>query len=66
MAPAVTGVKQARHRRNVVLPAPDRPMTAINSPQRTLTVTFRSAWRDPNVLLTRSSARIGGGWGLIT
>src|SRR5919106_498811 len=43
MAPVVTGVEWARQRSSVVLPAPDLPMTATNSPGRIVVVTFSRA-----------------------
>src|SRR5918998_5848437 len=43
MTPVVTGVERARQRSSVVLPAPDLPMTATNSPGRIAVVTFSRA-----------------------
>src|SRR2546430_9099808 len=59
MLPSLTGIEQARQRSKVVLPAPDLPMMATNSPGRMVAVTCSRACLASKRLLTRSSIMQG-------
>src|SRR5262245_13637361 len=59
MLPSLTGIEQARQRSKVVLPAPNLPMMATNSPGRMVAVTCSRACLASKRLLTRSSTMNG-------
>src|SRR5262249_62074040 len=59
ISPWVRERARVRQRRKVVLPAPERPITATNSPGSTVREMRSRARRPPKSLLARSSLTIG-------
>src|SRR6476619_5753921 len=65
LAPGTSSCIRLRMRRNVDLPQPDGPMSAVTRPAGMVRVTSSSTWCSPNQALTRSATSVAG-WPSVT